>query len=307
MNTTTDAAFTKVSVTCYHAVTTDSICAGGGDFDRILYSPTDPNCFQRSGLDNGATLIQDSAGNCFYRKNFGLNGIVDARQCGVYGDGLTHTPFSDETLLQNCLNVAANLAVLPLPNIAPVVTTGGGNVLIDSADLTIPANVGLTCGGDPGGQRPQLAQGGGATPYYTLPKSIILNPAHKILRSANAHFFGCLIRPDWYNDSLFFDGSGNQLINNTRDVLDKIEHSFTGTATRCDSGPCAMDHMFIFGFRVCDETTNAPYAQLENLVEECVTDGCKKLPRARRGLSHCIDPRTDIPSWGRKNAGAQAP
>ena len=77
-----------ISVACYYGQTTgytidNSICAGGGDFDRL--PSDDAKCFQQP--DNGATLILDKDKDCYFRKNFGLNGVVDARQCGVVATG----------------------------------------------------------------------------------------------------------------------------------------------------------------------------------------------------------------------------
>ena len=76
-----------------------------------------------SGNSNFATIIQDhnSTGACWFRKNFGLNGIVDARQCGVVGDGATA---NDVYALINCMNLAA-------ANNIYRTFTGGGIILDD--------------------------------------------------------------------------------------------------------------------------------------------------------------------------------
>src|SRR5947208_2733561 len=93
--------FSYISVTCYHEpLSAASICAGGGDFDQILAGVT--GCASLLKPD-GATIVKDSLGDCFFRKNFGLNGLVDARQCGVYGDGGHAT---DVATLKNCMNIA---------------------------------------------------------------------------------------------------------------------------------------------------------------------------------------------------------
>ena len=122
-----------VTVTCYYS--TSTLCAGGGDFDQVGTSCS----------PNGATIFQNIHTNqCFFRKNFGVNGVADARQCGIHGDGAT----DDTTLLNNCMTIAASLQV-------PVVNTGGGRVLAISDNVSIPATVELPCSGPPGGQRPQ--------------------------------------------------------------------------------------------------------------------------------------------------------
>jgi len=247
MNTTGNNAYKYISVTCYYAASADTICAGGGDFDRVDYvNGTDP-C-SSIHLDNGATLIQDQGHNCFYRKNFGLNGIVDARQCGVHGDSST----DDTADLNTCLKIAANLKSPSLPNAIPVVSTGGGMVLVNSGNIEIPNNILLTCGGTPGGQSKQLPVTNDG-PYYTRPNSIILDPTYTIIRDARAVFRECLVRPTWYNaDTL-------ATVTSTRFLIDNIEHLFTGTPTKCggvddtgqpttDGEACDMQDVMIIGF-----------------------------------------------------------
>ena len=111
-----DAQYGKISVTCYYPGMIAHACAGGGDFDRS--SLTGQPCRNRA---DGATVINDNetgdSTQCFERKNFGLNGTVDARQCGVVGDGLpangvvgdaNYHP-DDGAVLVNCLNIASGL------------------------------------------------------------------------------------------------------------------------------------------------------------------------------------------------------
>jgi hypothetical protein len=85
-----------VTVTCYYGTgMPKSVCAGGGDFDRVDH--TDMGC--SATTDNWGTIIKDHGGNCFYRKNWKLSGVIDARQCGVVGDGIA----DDSTALAKCL------------------------------------------------------------------------------------------------------------------------------------------------------------------------------------------------------------
>lgn len=140
----------QVTVTCYYWASAGSVCAGGGDFDDA--GPCD------TGTDNGATIIRSSttSHHCWYRKNFGLNGVVDARQCGVVGDGLPAygTPNvtanyhpADGARLQQCMNIAASLSVPDGDqNPLSVVNTGGGVILDNTTQLQIPGGVELTCG-----------------------------------------------------------------------------------------------------------------------------------------------------------------
>lgn len=136
--------FSYISVTCYHEpLSAASICAGGGDFDQIVAKQS--GCPSTLKSDS-ATIIKDSVGNCFFRKNFGLNGIVDARQCGVYGDGAHPT---DAATLKNCMNIAAQNGIYR-------VSTGGGVVLDDHSNpnsggdynIIPPSGMELTCGGN---------------------------------------------------------------------------------------------------------------------------------------------------------------
>ncbi len=145
--TYSDRKYDKISVTCYYPSTIANVCAGGGDFDRS----------SRTGLDcrnhaDGAYLIQDAetGGNtqCFQRQNFGLNGVVDARQCGVVGDGLPGVGMigdqdyhpDDAARLNVCITSAQATGY-------HIVTTGGGAILDNTADIEIPNNMMLTCGG----------------------------------------------------------------------------------------------------------------------------------------------------------------
>jgi hypothetical protein len=132
-------AYKYITVTCYHEPSgASAICAGGGDFDRV-------DADLCTDLHNGATIVTDAVGNCFYRKNFGLNGIVDARQCGVYGDDI----HDDGDALNKCMQFAAEQTGSgALPNPYHIVTTGGGVVLSNSTDILVPANTELTCGGN---------------------------------------------------------------------------------------------------------------------------------------------------------------
>jgi hypothetical protein len=40
-----------------------------------------------------------------------------------------------------------------------------------------------------------------------------------------------------------------------------------------------------------------------DLVEECLSDGCSRIPAARRSFSDCIDPKTDLNLTGGKKPG----
>jgi hypothetical protein len=170
-----------VTVSCYYIGT---VCSGGGDFD------VGPAC----GAGNNATEVVDASGNCYYRKNFGVSGIVDARQCGVVGDGrpasgITGRP-DDATLLNNCITYASGVGY-------HIVTTGGGVILDNTTDIMVKDNITLTCGGG--------SISGAANNDYrlfvneslNLSKAIVLDPTaggvgYTVRVSGrNAHYEGC--------------------------------------------------------------------------------------------------------------------
>src|SRR5690242_1679426 len=78
----------NIFVSCYYDPAVVPTCAGGGDFDLVEVGST---CQALSADD--VTIVKDGrtmghgGPDCFHRRNFGLNGIVDARQCGIVGDG----------------------------------------------------------------------------------------------------------------------------------------------------------------------------------------------------------------------------
>lgn len=178
-----------ITVTCYDAGA--ALCAGGGDFDK-----SGTSC-----MADDATIIQDSIGNCFYRKNFGLNGVVDARQCGVEGDDRD----DDHDALDKCLALASEQKI-------PVVNTGGGQVIIAGHDVTIPADVELTCGGYGTATRDnddyRLISG--------IPNVIVVDPDKTIaMPNPNSTFSGCnLLAGDKggdypYSPAHFYPGCSN--------------------------------------------------------------------------------------------------
>lgn len=158
----------QVTVTCYYPSDDKAICAGGGDFDKHACGSDDTNF---------GTVIKDQDSNCWYRKNFGLNGIVDARQCGVRGDGIDHSDLAaakldDADLLVNCMNIAAD-------NGYYTVSTGGGVIVNNEIDLALPANVALTCGAksfDAPGKADYRIFKNGSTGNLHLAGAIVLSP-----------------------------------------------------------------------------------------------------------------------------------
>jgi len=179
-----------VTVTCYYYSVSKAVCSGGGDFDNGGQCDT--------GSDNGATIIRDGGGNCWYRKNFGLNGIVDARQCGIRGDGIDHSDLAaakldDADLLVNCMNIAA-------ANGYYTVSTGGGVILDNEVNIAPPANMALTCGASgfsSGGNDYRIFKENGNS--LNLANAIVLDPTgtgggfHVNLTAKNTTLFGCTV------------------------------------------------------------------------------------------------------------------
>lgn len=171
------AKYDQMSVSCYYPSNITPVCAGGGDFDRIV-GVTGNTCRQ---IADGAFIIHDGqTGNdtqCFQRENFGLNGIVDARQCGVIGDGKpekttgTYHP-DDGAILKNCLKTSASNPTSQYGHPGyHIVTTGGGVILDNTTDIEIPSNMTLTCGGT---SIPAAADNDFRIPK--LSKAIVLDP-----------------------------------------------------------------------------------------------------------------------------------
>jgi hypothetical protein len=242
---------TNITVTCYYKpASLNAICAGGGDFDL-------------SGTmcsDNGATVIQVIANNnCYYRKNWGLNGVIDARQCGIYGDS-TH---DDAQTLNNCLTYASSDFATSRPGYS-VVSTGGGQVLIKSQSITIPQGVTLSCGAL--GAISQTVNND-----YTNVKSaiwLVEDPgasgltistgntlAHSITGVAGID--GCLIlrgtssttAPSDYSPTKFYPGSITPP-GSLKDAIAEVG-SFRGTAITADGDGFSVTNTTILGFTQC--------------------------------------------------------
>jgi len=216
-----------ISVTCYYnGTTSNNICSGGGDFDRATSCGTDTN--------NDATIIQDSATpkNCYYRKNFGLNNVADARQCGIHADGMT----DDYALLASCLVVAAGLKI-------PVVSTGGGNVVLaGSTNLDIPSGVWLDCGGTSGGMREDndYTLTGGITSVIAFPSTMSITGAND-----NAGLRNCILeRSDGTDPPTTFAPT------NLRNALDEVS-GFAGTAIKNTSEAFQVQNVLVLGFDTC--------------------------------------------------------
>ena len=142
------------------------------------------------------------------------------------------------------------------------VTTDGRSIVIDNANLNVPENQYFTCSGPPGGSRQQV--GTGLKYYWTLPNSIVLNPAFTVTRERQSKLSSCIIRPTWYVSTTTTD-----LTIPPTNVMQTVQmmHQFAGTATSCP-----MEDIFIIGFDICEDNDKSLKSVLSNLSEECLLD-----------------------------------
>jgi hypothetical protein len=247
LQTATSSPGQYLSITCYHPSATNVPCAGGGDFDRATSCGTD--------TDNGATILQDSVAtkNCYYRKNWGLNGVIDARQCGVYADG-SH---DDTSVLNACMSLAAANSASSRPGYS-VVSTGGGQLLALSS-IIIPQGVTLTCGA-------RAAFGQIVNNDYTGVQSAIwlredsggfssqtisTNSSPTRSTTGFAGIDGCVILRATTTASSPYDYSPTKFFpQSLRDSLNEMSH-FLGTAITADGDGFAVTNTTILGFSQC--------------------------------------------------------
>jgi hypothetical protein len=245
------AAYAKITVTCYHTASPKIPCAGGGDFDRVTYAMGTGDCNSPS-QDNNGTIIQDKNHNCFFRKNWALNGVIDARQCGVAGGGSV----DDTNALNQCLSLAVADASTGRPAV-PIVNTGGGQVRIDTGDILIPGGVTLSCGG--GSAVGQVLD----SDYRAVQNAIWLyndsstGGTHlRIIGStanaAAAGVTGCVIlRGNGPNTTTPFDYAPNKFLPaSLRDALTEVS-KFTGTAIVANTESFSVTNTTILGFDTC--------------------------------------------------------
>lgn len=284
------AQYAYITITCYHASSANSICAGGGDFDRI---PVGTSPCDGTDHDNKATIIRDVFGNCFYRKNFGLNGLVDARQCGVTGDGST----DDTTSLNNCINLAQSYKI-------GIVSTGGGVLRATSGSIQVVDNVELTCGDNMVG----TDNSEGTRNDYrifdknglpVLTNAIVIDPEYSLrLNGKNSVFSKCSLEAgsgngNIYSPSVWYpncDASGTPVVpctetgTNAKIRSAMLEASaFThapgqtpGAAAgsvgiTITNGHATVRDVTVLGFDTCYSVNGGPSPIIENLQGDCHT------------------------------------
>lgn len=186
---------------------------------------------------NGGLFFPDSVGHCFKRTDFGIKGVVDARQCGVMGIGLTHDDYNS---LNTCLLLANALNF-------PVVSTGGGQVYDNTATITIPDGVTLDCGlGDP----TTIRQNSDFTLASGFTHVIAINGSYTITGISNNAFSNCNVEvaDGPYAPATFVP-------TNLRGSLNEVA-AFHGIAVTDSSPSFTVSNVFAFGFGTCFQTNN---------------------------------------------------
>jgi hypothetical protein len=237
---------------------------GGGQFLQVG-NKDDLSCAPGVTDDDGVVIVESTVPphKCWFRQFSGpvhlpWYGVADASTSGCYG-----TAFSGcnaTSALNAAFAAAAQSAGLGGDG---GVTTDGRSIAI-LGDVTIPENQYLTCSGTPGGSRDQTSD----HPYWVLPNSIVLDPAHTLVRSKQSRLSDCIIRPTWYvpQTSPF-----NIPASNASDLV-QLVRQFKGTATSCDGKNCPMEDMFIIGFDTCEDNNQSLKSVLSDLQEECLVD-----------------------------------
>lgn len=186
---------------------------------------------------NGGSQFSDGGGNCFARTDFGVKGVVDARQCGVKGIGLAN---DDYAALNTCLLLANALDF-------PTVSTGGGQVYNNTANIVIPPNVTLDCGqGNPSTVYPNsdFTLASGFTHVIAYPGAYNIGPGPL----GNAALMNCqLERTDGpYAPATFVPTS-------LRGSLNEIA-AFSGVAVTDNVAGFTVQNVYAFGFGTCFQT-----------------------------------------------------
>lgn len=247
--------------------------SAAGDGGGGVFVQNGTSCSDDSGI-----VIQESVGTnrCWYRQFSGpvhllWYGVPDAGSYGCYSGGFTGCDATGK--LKDALKAADVLR--GLGGDGGVSTDGRSIALLTKCDgcedgiaVEIKQDQYLTCDGPPGVSRGQGDDVTPGTPFYTLPHSLVLNPALTIKRYAQSRLSNCIIRPTWYypdNPELTIPAT------NVRQTVD-IVRAFKGTATTCIDRACNMDNMFILGFDVCDDASNAKKSIIKDVVEACLVN-----------------------------------
>lgn len=282
------SAHDRVTVTCYYPNTVGtSICAGGGDFDK------GDNC--HGNITNYGTIIKDTGNNCWYRKNFGLNGVVDARQCGVVGDGKpsSSSHVDDADRLMKCLTQASDNGI-------PVVNTGGGAILDNLANIDVPQEIELTCGGNslmdapnddyrllkPSTGKLQLNNAIVIDPTNNGPFSIVLDHSSSSLSGCNVEAGAGSTGANVFSPSIWYpscdpgmttscdDGVGTYFVRSAIDEQSAFKTggpAYASTGITISGGHVTVRNVTVIGFGTCYSLTAGARPIIDHLIGDCDT------------------------------------
>lgn len=221
-------------------------------------------CTGTCTVDNGV-IFQDVVGNKFLRQ---FKGVVKLPWYGV-ADATTSACLSNRA---SCDSVAALNAAFTAAGIYGngSVSTEQRSIVLNSADVTLPLNSSLDCGGNP---IQTVGQNAGTKFYWTLPSSIALNNAHSIITQGANAISNCLIFPTWYTTTppSTYTGSPTALPATIPDMA-QFTRLFTGTAVVQRGQNVSLSTSVIWGFDICVDLSNSGGIANTDVTTQCNND-----------------------------------
>jgi hypothetical protein len=192
-------------------------------------------------VDNGV-VFQDSVGNKFLRQ---FTGPVLMPWYGIK-DGTSSTCIANYAACDATAAVASAMTASLLYGNG-VVSCAGLAVVINSGNLYIPPNQGLDCGQPTSGF---INQRNNSSAYWSLPNSIVLNPAYTIYADTKTWRTNLNVRPTWYGNfrPITCYTSGTNGIPTTVHDEQCERRLFTGTGTTGAGEASNLSNAFIVGF-----------------------------------------------------------
>jgi hypothetical protein len=254
-----DIATLKGGVGAFSNVNVDGYAAagdgGGGQFVQGA------NC---SGGDDGVIIKENGSNKCWYRQ---FNGAVHMTWYGVTSASPSVTAAQFNAAFDASRNYGNRT----------VVTDGLAVNYTGTVDLDIPTGDTLDCQGTIGGVS------GANWTVPTLPASLIIDPAIRVVVHSRSTLKDCNIRPNWFTTATQMDS--------TRHIIDNVLHKFSGTGVRCTDDGCSIQDVAVFGFDVgiLADTTQRLYMN-NVLVDSNVGIWWLNLPGASRNANLLVDP-----------------
>lgn len=185
---------------------------------------------------------------------------------GLHADRVT----DDAAILQTALNTAVSTG-------SYVLELGPHGYLVDSANLTIPQGVKLTCSGGRMGEA-QPTTSTTSVDYSQLPCTIVLNPSFTILRGAQSVIDGVNV----VNKNYMVPATLRQAVN--------LISLFSGTALTDAGGDAWIRNSTVLGFNNCSINNGQQRERIEHLWGDC-TNG------VYNSQSHDISRYSDVHLW----------